>query len=161
MIANILTVSRIPLSLFLFVCPLSSPCFAAVYLLCGVTDVLDGFTARAMHTESRAGEALDSIADLFFAAVYAVKLLPLLRVPPAIWLWTALIAAVKLWGILQRSKKERRFTIAHSFANKLTGLLLFLLPPSIRLIDIRYSAALVCAAATFAAAEELKGALHP
>ena len=154
-IANILSVSRIVFSLFLFAVSPSSPRFALLYLLCGVTDVLDGFTARALHTESRAGESLDSLADLFFAAVYAVKLLPLLCIPPVIWLWTALIAAAKLWGILQRSKMERRFTIAHSFANKLTGLLLFLLPPSIRLIDIRYGAALVCAAATFAAAEEL------
>ena len=161
MIANILSVSRIVFSLFLFAVSPFSPRFALLYLLCGVSDVLDGFAARALHTESRAGEALDSIADLFFAAAYAVKLLPLLRVPPAIWLWTALIAAAKLWGVLQRSKKERRCYIPHSFANRLTGLLLFLLPPGTRLIDIRYGAALVCASATLAAAEELKGALHP
>lgn len=37
-----------------------------LYSLCGVTDVLDGFLARKLHTESKAGEWLDSFADLFF-----------------------------------------------------------------------------------------------
>lgn len=155
MIANSITVSRILLSLFLFVFSPSSSLFAVFYLLCGATDVLDGFIARILHTESKLGAYLDSIADLFFAAAYAVKILPLLCVPLWIWIWTALIALLKIFGILQRSKKERRFYIAHSTANKLTGLLIFLLPLTTYLNDIKYAAVVVCAVATFAATEEL------
>lgn len=160
MIANIITVCRIPFSLFLFVLSPSSSLFAVFYLLCGITDVLDGFLARKLHTESRTGERLDSVADLFFAAAYAVKILPLLCVPAWIWIWTALIAAEKILGILQRSKKKRSFYIAHSFVNKLTGLLIFLLPLTVRLFDVKYGAVVVCAVATLAATEEcfeLKG----
>lgn len=160
MIANIITVSRILFSLSLFVLSPSSIPFAALYLLCGVTDVLDGFLARKLHTESKTGEWLDSIADLFFAIVYAVKILPLLCVPTWIWIWTAFIAVIKIFGILKRSKKERRFYIVHSFSNKLTGLLLFLLPMTIKLIDIKYSAVVVCTVATVAAIEELFMKLH-
>ena len=71
MIANIITVSRIFLSLCLFVLSPSSVPFAVLYLLCGVTDVLDGFVARKLHTESEKGGMLDSTADLFFAVAYA------------------------------------------------------------------------------------------
>lgn len=154
-IANIVTVSRILFSLCLFMLlPYSIP-FSVFYLLCGVSDMLDGFLARRFHTESKTGELLDSAADLCFAAAYAIIILPLLSVPVWIWIWAALIAIVKIPGIVQRSKKERRLYIAHSIANKLTGLLLFLLPLTVQLIDIRLGAAVVCMTASFAAAEEL------
>ncbi len=155
MVANIITFSRILFSLLLIVLAPFSPLFKTLYLLCGVSDVLDGFLARKLRTESATGELLDSIADLFFTAAYALKVLPHLSVPIWIWVWTALIAVVKIWGILQRSKKERKFYIPHSVANKLTGLLLFLLPMTVHFIDVKYSAAVVCAVATYAAAEEV------
>ncbi|MDO5445539.1 MAG: CDP-alcohol phosphatidyltransferase family protein [Eubacteriales bacterium] len=155
MIANMFTASRILFSLCLFVLPASSTMFAELYLLCGVTDVLDGFLARRHRTESKAGERLDSIADLFFAGAYAVKILPLLRLPGWIWTWTILISIGKILGIIKRSKKEQNFYVAHSFANKLTGLLIFLLPMTALLSDVEYSAVVVCTGATFAAAEDL------
>ena len=155
MIADLITVSRMLFSLLLTVFPLSSPLFAALYLLCGVSDVLDGFAARRLHTESEKGAVLDSAADLLFALVYAVKILPHLHVPLWIWIWTALIAALKLTVILLRSRKARRLSIEHSFANRLTGVLVFLLPLSVRIADVKYGAALVCAAASFAALGEI------
>lgn len=154
-IANIITVSRIPSSLLLLALSPSSSLFAVLYLLCGVTDMLDGFLARKLHTDSKTGELLDSVADAFFTVAYAVKILPLLCVPTWIWIWTALIAAEKILGILQRGKEKRRFYIAHSLANKLTGVLIFLLPLTVRLIDVKYGAVVVCAVATLAATEEL------
>lgn len=154
MAANCVTVSRILFSVALLGFSPSSALFAALYLLCGVSDVLDGFLARRLHTQSEKGAMLDSIADLFFAAAYAIKVLPLLHLPVWVWIWTALIAIVKMLGIINASRKERRFCIAHSRANKLTGLMLFLLPLTVRVLDVRYSAAAVCAAASLAAAEE-------
>ena len=148
MIANIITFSRILFSLAMLVLSPCSVSFAVFYLLCGVTDVLDGFLARKLHTESKTGERLDSIADLFFAAAYAVKILPQLCLPAWIRIWAVAIAALKISGIIRKSRKERRFCIEHSLGNKLTGLLLFLLPFTVHLIDAVYTAAAVCAAAT-------------
>lgn len=99
-VANSITVSRILLSLTLLVFSPYSLLFAASYLLCGVTDVLDGFAARKLHTESELGAMLDSTADLLFAVVYAVRILLLLSVPLWIWVWTLIIAAVKITGIM-------------------------------------------------------------
>ena len=154
MIADAVTVSRILFSLCLLVLSPASPAFAVIYLLCGLTDVLDGFLARKLHTESKRGERLDSIADLFFAAAFAVKLLPQLHLPVWIILWTVLIAAAKITGMILKSTKEQGFRIEHSFANKLTGLLIFLLPLTVRLTDTRFCAAAVCASASFAAVGE-------
>lgn len=155
MLANFVTISRILFSLALFFLSPSSTSFGILYLLCGVTDVLDGFLARKLHTESETGTMLDSAADLFFAVVYAVKILPHLSISTWIWMWIALTAAGKIYGIIKRYKNEGRFAIPHSFANKLTGLLIFLLPLTARLIDVRYGAAVVCMIATLAAAEEV------
>lgn len=148
MTADIITLSRIPFSLLLLVFQPHSVPFAVCYLLCGITDMLDGFIARRLHTASEKGAKLDSMADLVFAAVYAVRILPLLSVPFWIWIWTTVIAAVKLGGIIYTGKKSGKLSIMHSFGNKLTGLLLFLLPLSVGLINVKYGASVVCIAAT-------------
>ena len=155
MAANIITVSRIIFSLLLFVFKSDSCPFAVLYLLCGITDVLDGFIARKLHTESEKGARLDSIADLIFAVVYAVRILPLLSVPFWVWIWTAIIAVIKIAGIIIAGRKAKKLTIEHSFGNKLTGLLLFLLPLSVYVADVKYTAAVVCIAATVTAIGEI------
>ena len=159
MLANSITISRIFFSLTLLALFPHSSFFAAFYLMCGVTDVLDGFAARKLHTESEKGAMLDSTSDLLFSVVYAVKILPLLSVPLWIWVWTAIIAVAKSTGILIASKKEHRLSIEHSFGNKLTGLLLFLLPLSVYAADIKYGATIVCIAASLTAIKEITNAL--
>ena len=155
MIANCITVSRILFSLCLFFLSPSSVPFTVLYLLCGLTDVLDGFLARKLHTESKTGERLDSTADLFFVVVYTLKILPLLNVPYWIWIWTAIIAVTKITGIVIASGKVHQLVIEHSFGNKLTGLLLYLLPLSVCVADVKYGAPLVCAVATGTVIKEM------
>lgn len=156
MVADSITVSRILFSLFLFAFSPHSLPFAGFYLLCGVTDVLDGFAARKLHTESEKGAVLDSVADLFFAGAYAVKILPLLSVPLWILIWAAGIAVIKVTGIVIAGRKAHRLSIAHSWENKLTGILLFLLPLSVGIADAKYGATLVCIVATGAVIREMR-----
>ena len=155
MTANCITVSRILLSLLMLGFSPNSYLFAVFYLLCGVTDVLDGFVARKLHTESEKGTMLDSVADLFFAVVYAVRILPILNIPLWIWTWTAIIAVTKITGILFAGKKTHKLSIEHSFGNKITGLLLFFLPTSVCAADVKYGSALVCFAATGTVIKEI------
>lgn len=148
MTANFISASRMLFSVILLFLPPFHFSFILLYILCGATDVLDGFVARKLHTVSAKGAALDSTADLLFTLVYAVKVLPNLSIPLWIWGWTLLIALVKATGILIASKNAHGLYIEHSFANKFTGLLLFLLPLSVCITDIKYSAAFVCIAAS-------------
>ena len=154
-IANCITVSRMLFSLLLLGFSPNTFFFASFYLLCGVTDVMDGFVARKLHTESENGAMLDSAADLLFAVVYTVKILPFLNIPLWIWIWTAIIAVIKITGILIASKKIHKLSVEHSFENKLTGLFLYLLPLSVCVADIRFGAVLVCIAATITVIKEI------
>lgn len=157
MIADIITVSRILFSVLLMFLTPSSCVFTVFYLLCGVTDVIDGFAARKLKTVSERGARLDSIADLCFVFAYAVKSLSFLNIP--IWglIWTGIIAVIKIIGICVRSEKEHRFIVEHSFLNRLTGVLIFLLPLSVRILSIKYGAIIVCLVATVSALNEIIG----
>lgn len=155
MAANCITVSRILLSLLMLAFPPGAFPFAVSYLLCGATDVLDGFVARKLYTESEKGAMLDSMADLLFSAVYAVKILPLLNIPLRIGIWIAVIAVTKITGIVIVSKRAHKLLIGHSFGNKFTGLLLFLLPVSTIITDAKYGEILICIAATVTVIKEI------
>lgn len=49
---------------------------------------------------------------------------------------------------------EKQFVSVHTVANKITGLLVFLLPLTMAVVELRYSALVVCMVATFAAIQE-------
>ena len=67
-IPDLLTVSRILFSLvLLFVRPMSG-IFYLVYLLCGISDMVDGAVARKNGNVSKTGAAFDSAADCVFIA---------------------------------------------------------------------------------------------
>ena len=153
--ADLITLSRILLSLSLLFLPPLSIAFGVLYLLCGISDAADGFVARKTHTESETGAKLDSAADLIFVAVCAVKLLPLVRLNTWLWIWVAVIALIKIAAMVLCFVRTHTFAPPHSIANKLTGVLLFLLPLTLPLMDIRYPAALICAVATIAAMQDI------
>jgi CDP-diacylglycerol--glycerol-3-phosphate 3-phosphatidyltransferase len=71
-IANIITGSRIVLSLPLLFLPLSSAWFYALYLLCGFTDMIDGTVARRTNSASEFGARLDTVSDFVSMVVYVV-----------------------------------------------------------------------------------------
>jgi Na+-driven multidrug efflux pump len=51
-------------------------------------------------------------------------------------------------------KIQKRFVTMHTMMNKTTGILLFVLPLTVPIVALKYSAPLVCTAATFAAIQE-------
>ena len=152
--ANLITIFRILASAALLFCPALSPAFFAVYIFAGITDMLDGFVARKTGTASDFGAKLDTVADLALIAVCLCKLLPILDVPGWLYGWTVLIALIKVVNIASGYVVKKRFVSLHTPMNKATGALLFLLPLTFSLIELKYSAAPVCAVATFAAVQE-------
>ena len=152
--ANVITISRIVLSLILLICPAMSASFYCVYLLTGLTDVLDGFIARRTHTTSLLGAKLDTIADTIFVVICLVKFLPEIRFPFWIYIWIGVIAVIKLINIISGFVMNKKYPAVHSVMNKITGVHLFLLPVSFTRIDLRYSGAVVCGVAIFAAIQE-------
>ena len=152
--ANIITCIRIVLSAALLFCPALSPVFYGVYLTAGVSDMIDGAVARKTGTVSEQGSRLDTIADMAFTAACLIKLLPVWDVPTWLYAWVSVIALIKLLNIAAGCIRQRKLVTVHSVINKLTGCLLFIFPLTPACIDLRYSAAVICAVATTAAVYE-------
>ena len=153
-IANIITGSRIALSLPLLFVPLSSAWFYVFYMFCGLTDMIDGTIARKTETVSSFGSKLDTASDLVFMAVCAVKLLPKINICIWLWIWIAVIAIVKVTNIVIGFIRRKKLVALHTVLNKTTGLLLFFLPLTLQFIVPTYSLAVVCTIATIAALQE-------
>lgn len=109
-IANIVTSCRIIFSILMLFFSVFSPWFYVMYLLCGLTDMVDGSIARKTNTVST-----------FIISGYVCN---------------------------------KRFTVEHTVMNKITGLLLFVLPLTLFFIERKYSAVVVCTIATFSAIQE-------
>ena len=153
-IANIITGSRIAFSLTLLFIPMTSALFYILYLFCGLTDMIDGAVARKTGTVSNFGSSLDTVSDTVFMAVCVVKLLPTVILPVLLWIWIVVIAMIKVANIVLRFVYRKKFVDLHTVLNKATGLLLFFLPFTLRLIVPTYSFAFVCIMATVAATQE-------
>ena len=152
--ANIITCVRIVLSAALLFCPALSPVFYGLYIAAGFSDMIDGAVARKTGTVSELGSRLDTIADLVFTAVCLIKLLPVLDVPVWLYVWFAVIAIIKFSSITAGYIRQKKLVSVHSVLNKATGLLLFVFPLTLAFMELRYSAAVVCMAATAAAIQE-------
>lgn len=116
--------------------------------------MVDGAIARKMGAASEFGARLDTIADFLFVIASFVKLVPVIRIPVWIWVWAAVIAAVKLVTLVWGFTQMKQMPSLHTIANKATGLCLFLLPLTMSFVDLRYTAPVVCVIATIAAIRE-------
>ena len=152
--ANTITFFRIAVSIALLFCPAFSPPFYVFYIAAGLSDMLDGFVARKTDTVSKFGARLDTIADFVFVVACLIKLLPILIIPAWLYGWIGMIALIKAVNIVSGFAVQKRFAAVHSVMNKATGVLLFLLPLAIPVLPLKYSAIVVCSAATFAAIQE-------
>ena len=143
-IANIITGSRIAFSLLLLFIPLSSAWFYVFYLLCGVSDMVDGTVARRMGSASEFGARLDTVSDFVFMIVALIKFVPYLHIPTWVWIWIGIIAMMKLGNVVLGFVCTKKFVSPHTVLNKIAGLLLFLLPVTISFVDLTYTFPVVC-----------------
>lgn len=154
-IANIITGFRILGTILLLFFPLFSLGFYATYIFCGFSDMMDGVVARKTGSISGFGAKLDTIADLFFMIGVCCKLLPTIQLAQGLWIWIIIIAVVKLgsiiWGLFQR----KELLSIHSILNKVTGLGLFLIPLTMKVIELKYTLPTICLLASFAAIQEV------
>ena len=153
-LANIITCLRIIGSVALLFFPAFSLGFYIIYLLCGISDMIDGTIARRTNSVSSFGSKLDSVSDFVFMVICSIKLLPLIQLPTLIWVWIAVITVIKVANIALGFVYEKKFVDFHTVFNKATGLMLFLLPLTLQLVEATYSFMAVCIMATIASVQE-------
>ena len=141
--ANIITGIRIVLSVALLIFPALSPAFFVLYVAGGLSDMIDGPVARRTGTVSGFGSRLDTFADIVFAAVCLIKLLPALDAPVWLYVWVAVIAFIKFSSIIAGFIRQKQLVSVHSVLNKAAGLLLFVFPLTLAFMELRCSAAVI------------------
>ena len=151
-IPNAITILRFFGAACLSLCSPVGAAFWAIYGLCGISDMLDGYLARKLHAESKTGAVLDSVADSCFVACCAIRLIPVVQIPTWLWIWAGVIVAIKIVNQVSALIVCKRFCFPHTIANKLTGILLFIAVPS--LFWSIAPIAVVAGVATFAAVQE-------
>lgn len=153
-IPNIITTLRIIGAFVLLFFDVRSSLFWTLYLVCGLSDMLDGFLARRLRCESKAGELLDSVADLAFVACCCVELFPVPSFPSWLWIWAGAIVVVKVINQISALAMYRKCVFPHTLANKATGLLLFVAVPLTMFLETLVPMVVTAVLATFAAVQE-------
>ena len=154
---NVITLSRIALSIALLAIHPFSKMFFVIYTYCGVSDVLDGFLARKFGLSNERGARLDSVADIVFYAVTAFKIMPSLLgiLTPFIWCIIAVVLVLRIICYVIAVIKYHQFAALHTYMNKLTGFLVFTVPYIISQPFVTYACAIISIVAVVAALEEL------
>lgn len=128
-VANIISISRIILLFGLFFTFNNIIVFISIYLICGFTDILDGYIARKTNTQSVLGSKLDSFADLILFLVITTSIIIYLGEKILVFIPGVIITfVIRIMNMGVVAYKYHCFGILHTWGNKLTGLLLFTAP---------------------------------
>lgn len=127
-IANIITAIRIPLSLVLLLIAFGSPLFISIYIIIGLTDMVDGYIARKLKATSTFGAKLDSFSDFIFFSVVAIIIIPKLELSQLMINLALVIIFVRVISFVILYIKHKKIIMHHTILNKITGGLLFIYP---------------------------------
>lgn len=128
-IANIISGIRIVLSISLLFLINHTAAFILTYILCGLSDILDGYIARKTNTQSIVGARLDSIADFMMYGVIVYSMLTWTRAHMIVLLSILIsIFLLRILNIIIAAYKYHAFVMLHTWGNKLAGLLVFTAP---------------------------------
>ncbi|GMQ64658.1 CDP-alcohol phosphatidyltransferase family protein [Vallitalea maricola] len=153
-LANYISIARIFLVLTLVLIKPLSTAFFVVYILCGISDIFDGYIARKTETTSKLGEKLDPAADLIMVLILFFILYPFINITVQIFVWIVIIGIIRVASMITVFVKFKTFGVLHTLGNKITGLMLFvftLLLTTIKLDVLMYA---LCIIANISAIEE-------
>lgn len=151
---NKLSFIRIIFSLLLFFAKPLSYLFFIIYLICSISDVLDGYVARKYNLVTDFGAKLDSIADMTMFLSLIIVLLPVLNFTLEIYVLILIIVILKIASAIYCYIKFKKLSTIHSYLNKITGLLIILIPVLLIFAPSENLIAIICIIATITAIEE-------
>jgi len=132
-IPNVLSLSRFPLSILLLFLANRPVWFVAVYIITGLTDVLDGWLARKFHWDTELGAKIDGFADITFmlcllGVVFGIKKM-YLDITLPVMIGVGVIALIKLVNLFYTKLKFKQWSTMHTLANKYTALPWYVIVP--------------------------------
>ena len=154
-VPNILTVLRIICASLLLVTPVYSSAFYVLFLICGITDFLDGRIARKYQLASKAGASLDNIADYLLIISSIIKVVPTLVLERWVLIWGVIMLVTHVSSSVIAWFKYKKIVILHTVANKILGGAVFVIPLLAGFGNHTLLIALVCALMCFSVPEEI------
>ncbi|MCL2563716.1 MAG: CDP-alcohol phosphatidyltransferase family protein [Oscillospiraceae bacterium] len=124
---NAITISRMLIVISLIFIPPLTPLSIALFLIAGITDMIDGALARRIKdAHSNLGAELDSIADMLMVIVTVFFIMPAMDLWG--WLWFAILGALtfKLMSAIPGLIKHRKVFFLHTISNKILAMILFI-----------------------------------
>ena len=115
---------------------------------------MDGLVARKLKIVSEFGDKFDTVADLVFVIVCFIKFVHIINIPYYFIIWIIIISLIKFINIILVVIIKNKFLSLHTGLNKMTGLLLFMLPMTLEIVNIKYSGLVVLVVATISAIYE-------
>jgi len=154
-VANGVSILRVLFSLSLLFVDLFSWGFVLIYLLCGFSDILDGYIARRTKTQSIFGAKLDTAADIIMFSVILYIFIPIIKLSNTLIIWLLTVLLIRIISIIIVYIKYKMFAILHTYSNKITGILMFFIPIVIGSVLEKSIIYFVCVIAIVSAIEEL------
>ena len=129
--ANMISCARITLSCLLLFLGKKPLLFVFVYMVCGFTDVADGFIARKYDMVTRLGEKLDSAGDICFFAVAVYIFCSLIeKQNQGMFVAVALLVmGMRVMNFIVAAYKFGQYTAMRTIANDIAMAADFLLAP--------------------------------
>lgn len=128
---NLITLSRIGLSLLLLGLYDHHFLFLSLYSLCVLSDLLDGCLARKLNCTTLLGARLDSLGDFLFLTTntYLVVFQWKITFPFYIVIIITFCFVIRLFNFIYTYLKFHQWSMMHTYLNKITGFLLaFFIP---------------------------------
>ena len=154
-IPNFITGIRILGAFVLLITEPFSKLFFIIYVICGISDVFDGYIARKLKATSKTGQVIDSIADMILIGVVLIIMIPIIKVPVWALYWIAAIAIIRITSLFVGFIKYNSFSSLHTYANKAAGGILFCFPIIQILFGLLITICLICSISSISAIEEL------
>ena len=132
-----------------------SPGFYIIYLICGVSDIVDGIIARRFKATSALGSRLDSIGDVVLTLVVLYIILPIINLPVWLLIWILAVIVLRFVSVGIAIYRYRKPTLLHTIMNRSVAMALFLFPFSLLLFETHTIPIILTLVASIAAIEEV------
>lgn len=154
-LANIISLSRVAGAIALFFFNDISTAFLIIYVLCGITDLIDGPIARKTNSTSPLGATLDTVGDV--ATYLALTKVLIIKKLVAGWILAWILSAGILFGVGALISKRRfgKLYLPHTYLGKIFGGVVFVLPLAMQFMPGYVWMSVICSIATVHAFELL------
>lgn len=154
-LANIISLSRVAGAIALFFFNEISTAFLIIYVLCGITDLIDGPIARKTNSTSPLGATLDTVGDV--ATYLALTKVLIIKKLVAGWILAWILSAGVLFGVGALISKRRfgKLYLPHTYLGKIFGGVVFVLPLAMQFMPGYVWMSVICSIATVHAIELL------